>query len=87
LCFVVYVFIDDWHDLTQGGSGGVEMEEDSPRDKAESALQTTALDEPCEYPAGRVKKKKVERRMRSAALKPRLPDNFESMRQSEFARS
>ena len=66
------MFIDDWHDLTQGGSGGVEMEEDSPRDKAESALQTTALDEPCEYPVGRVTKRNGE--TEDAECSPRSHD-------------
>ena len=52
------------------------LDQSGLRGKAESALQTTALDEPCEYPAGRVTKEKVERRVRSVATEATTSEWF-----------
>jgi len=48
------------------------MEGGCLRGKAESALQTTALDEPCEYPVGRVTKRNGE--TEDAKCSPRSHD-------------
>ena len=52
------------------------MEGDCLRGKAESALQTTALDERCEYPVGRVVNKRWNGGCGVKPLEPRLSDNL-----------